>query len=243
VRILGALAMIRQGELDWKILAVDVEDELASHAQNISDLEAHDPELLGALRDWLASNEGVHRRLNDFAFGGSAVGQEEALAIIEAAHDAWRRLRREGSDAFWLGDEVSDASDATSATRPATTSRTSSSTEALPEAPSEEDVRALRAPPGFEGVAPDDFAAPPELRPPPGFASNAAAGVPLPTDAEPWGPPDPKPEALRPPPGFPALGPLPQGDAPPSLGLGEADGHHSGCPLARAAREAAALPP
>jgi inorganic pyrophosphatase len=33
VRILGALAMIDEGEMDWKMLAIDVRDPIAQHIQ------------------------------------------------------------------------------------------------------------------------------------------------------------------------------------------------------------------
>lgn len=44
--MLGILALVDDGELDWKVLAVRTEDELASRFNDISDLERHHPEIL-----------------------------------------------------------------------------------------------------------------------------------------------------------------------------------------------------
>lgn len=43
VKVLGTLAMIDEGETDWKILAIDVEDEMASKLNDIDDIETHMP--------------------------------------------------------------------------------------------------------------------------------------------------------------------------------------------------------
>ena len=40
VKLLGAVALIDEGETDWKVLAIDVEDPLAAEIDDISGLEA-----------------------------------------------------------------------------------------------------------------------------------------------------------------------------------------------------------
>lgn len=39
VKLLGVLAMIDEGETDWKVIAISVEDPLASHLHDIQDVE------------------------------------------------------------------------------------------------------------------------------------------------------------------------------------------------------------
>jgi len=43
VKLLGAVALIDEGETDWKVLAIDVEDPLASEIDDITGLEAKMP--------------------------------------------------------------------------------------------------------------------------------------------------------------------------------------------------------
>ena len=52
VKVLGTFAMIDEGETDWKIMAIDVEDELASKLNDIEDVETHLPGLLAATVEW-----------------------------------------------------------------------------------------------------------------------------------------------------------------------------------------------
>jgi len=52
VKVLGTFALIDEGETDWKVMAIDVEDELASKLNDIEDIETHCPGLLDATVEW-----------------------------------------------------------------------------------------------------------------------------------------------------------------------------------------------
>ncbi|XP_020256306.1 soluble inorganic pyrophosphatase 6, chloroplastic-like [Asparagus officinalis] len=52
VKPLGALAMIDEGELDWKIVAISLDDPKASLVNDVNDVEKHFPGTLTAIRDW-----------------------------------------------------------------------------------------------------------------------------------------------------------------------------------------------
>ena len=43
MKVLGVLAMIDDGELDWKVIAVHAEDPLAAKLNDIADVETHCP--------------------------------------------------------------------------------------------------------------------------------------------------------------------------------------------------------
>lgn len=43
VKVLGVLAMIDDGELDWKVIAINTEDPLAAKLNDIDDVESHLP--------------------------------------------------------------------------------------------------------------------------------------------------------------------------------------------------------
>lgn len=49
VKPLAALAMIDEGELDWKIVAISLDDPKASHVNDIDDVEKHFPVFLSVL--------------------------------------------------------------------------------------------------------------------------------------------------------------------------------------------------
>jgi inorganic pyrophosphatase len=52
VKVLGIMALIDEGETDWKVLVIDVSDPLASQLNDIDDVERHLLGLVDATRDW-----------------------------------------------------------------------------------------------------------------------------------------------------------------------------------------------
>ena len=52
VKVLGTLAMIDDGEADWKMIVIDVDDPLAASLNNLEDVEKEMPGFLAATRDW-----------------------------------------------------------------------------------------------------------------------------------------------------------------------------------------------
>ena len=52
VKLLGTLAMIDEGETDWKLFAIDVNDPLAEKINDISDIEREMPGFIDATVEW-----------------------------------------------------------------------------------------------------------------------------------------------------------------------------------------------
>lgn len=52
VRPLGAIAIIDQGQTDWKVIAIDVKDPLANKLSDIHDVNTYLPGFLDSLKDW-----------------------------------------------------------------------------------------------------------------------------------------------------------------------------------------------
>ncbi|KAK4120333.1 inorganic pyrophosphatase [Parathielavia appendiculata] len=93
VKVLGILALLDQGETDWKVLVIDVRDPLAERLSDIADVEEHLPGMLGASIDWWR----VYRvpdgqRGNGFGFGGRWLDRGHAKKVIGECEDAWKRL-------------------------------------------------------------------------------------------------------------------------------------------------------
>ena len=98
VKILGSLALLDEGETDWKVIVIDVTDPLAKHLNDISDLDKHCPGLLEATRHWFRVYKVPDGKPeNSFAFEGQAKDRSFTLQVIEETHEAWKGLVQKGS--------------------------------------------------------------------------------------------------------------------------------------------------
>ena len=52
VKVLGTLALIDEGQTDWKLISIDVTDPLAGKMSDISDVDVYMPDLLPATVNW-----------------------------------------------------------------------------------------------------------------------------------------------------------------------------------------------
>ncbi|KAH8120085.1 inorganic pyrophosphatase [Phellopilus nigrolimitatus] len=93
VKVLGIMALLDEGETDWKVLVVDVLDPLASKLNDIEDVERHLPGLIRATNEWFRIYKIPDGKPeNAFAFSGEAKNKKYATEIIHECHEAWRRL-------------------------------------------------------------------------------------------------------------------------------------------------------
>jgi len=93
VKVLGIMALLDEGETDWKVLVVDVTDPLASKLNDIEDVERHLPGLIRATNEWFRIYKIPDGKPeNAFAFSGEAKNKKYATEIIHECHEAWRRL-------------------------------------------------------------------------------------------------------------------------------------------------------
>lgn len=93
VKVLGALGLIDEGEADWKVLAIDIKDKLASELNDIGDVESKLPGLLEATRDWFKHYKiPTGKPANNFAQDGRFFNRDFSLNIIEKSFNAWSNL-------------------------------------------------------------------------------------------------------------------------------------------------------
>lgn len=72
VKVLGVLAMIDEGETDWKVICIDVTDPDAEKLNDINDVETIKPGFLDATREWFKIYKIPDGKpLNEFAFDGA----------------------------------------------------------------------------------------------------------------------------------------------------------------------------
>ncbi|KAL2911220.1 Inorganic pyrophosphatase [Polyrhizophydium stewartii] len=93
VKVLGTFALLDEGETDWKVIVIDINDPLASKLNDIEDVEKHLPGLLRATNEWFRIYKIPDGKPeNNFAFSGEAKNKKYANEVIHECHEAWRRL-------------------------------------------------------------------------------------------------------------------------------------------------------
>jgi len=93
VKVLGTLAMIDDGEADWKMIVIDVNDPLAADLNNLEDVEKAMPGFLDATRDWFRIYKIPDGKPeNKFAFDGQYQNAEFAINILNETNVYWKQL-------------------------------------------------------------------------------------------------------------------------------------------------------
>ncbi|KAJ8281066.1 hypothetical protein GJAV_G00063110 [Gymnothorax javanicus] len=93
VKVLGILALIDEGETDWKIIAINVEDPDAPALNGIEDVRKKRPGHLEATLDWFKNYKVPDGKPeNQFAFNGQFKDRNFALEVIRSTHEHWRAL-------------------------------------------------------------------------------------------------------------------------------------------------------
>jgi len=93
VKILGTYAMIDEGETDWKVVCIDVNDPAADKLNDASDIEKVFPgklkEVFEFLRDYKVPDG---KPQNQFAFNGDLKNKAFAVGVTQECHDEWVKL-------------------------------------------------------------------------------------------------------------------------------------------------------
>ncbi|EME27976.1 inorganic pyrophosphatase [Galdieria sulphuraria] len=93
VKVLGVLGMIDSGEMDWKIVAIDVHDRLAEELNDVDDLYRMLPGLQHATFSWFRTYKIPDgKKENLFAFREEIQSRSYAMEIVEECHKSWHKL-------------------------------------------------------------------------------------------------------------------------------------------------------
>jgi inorganic pyrophosphatase len=106
VKALGVLAMIDDGELDWKLIAIRTKDPLAEQLHDIADVEAKCPGVISGIREWFRWYKTPDGKpLNAFGYDEKALDKKKAVEVIEETHGAWKKLKDGSIDKkkLWIG--------------------------------------------------------------------------------------------------------------------------------------------
>jgi inorganic pyrophosphatase len=102
VKVLGVLALVDEGELDWKLIAVNERDPLFNKLRDIQDLKEYDPQLLQRIFHWFRMYKTADGKPeNQFALDGQVMDSKYALDVIAKTHERWKDLVSNGRDGIW----------------------------------------------------------------------------------------------------------------------------------------------
>ena len=107
VRVLGVLALIDEGETDWKLLAVNSADPLYSRLSSVDDVERELPGLVARVKEWFKYYKTTDGKAeNVLGFDERVLGVAEAEAVIQETHEAWKALveGKKEPAGLWLRD-------------------------------------------------------------------------------------------------------------------------------------------
>jgi inorganic pyrophosphatase len=102
VKVLGVLAMIDDGELDWKLLAVAKDDPLFAEYNDIDDVPAS---IKDGVREWFRWYKTPDDKpLNGFGFDEKYLNAATAKEVIAETNEAWKKLKAGEAEAgkLWL---------------------------------------------------------------------------------------------------------------------------------------------
>ncbi|XP_033230149.1 inorganic pyrophosphatase isoform X2 [Belonocnema kinseyi] len=93
VKVIGTVALIDEGETDWKIIVIDVNDPMADQLNDVNDIDKHFPGLMKATIEWFKIYKIPDGKPeNQFAFNGEIKSRDFALHVIEEVHQHWANL-------------------------------------------------------------------------------------------------------------------------------------------------------
>ena len=93
VKPLGVLAMIDDGELDWKVVAIACSDPMADKLSDVADIEKEMPGVISGIREWFRWYKTPDDKpLNGFGFDEECLPAAKAMDAIAETHGHWKDL-------------------------------------------------------------------------------------------------------------------------------------------------------
>uniref|UniRef100_A0A8C5HZ39 inorganic diphosphatase n=1 Tax=Gouania willdenowi TaxID=441366 RepID=A0A8C5HZ39_GOUWI len=93
VKVLGTLALIDEGETDWKVIVINAEDPEAGDFNDIDDVRRIKPGYLEATVDWFKTYKVPDGKPeNQFGFNGEFKDRDFAIKTVKSTHEFWKAL-------------------------------------------------------------------------------------------------------------------------------------------------------
>lgn len=102
VKILGSLGMIDEGEMDWKIIAININDPISAQINNITDVNKHFPGKIDDIIAWFKFYKVPDGKpVNFFEFEEKPLTQNKSVEIIKECHDSWKAQSELKKNGLW----------------------------------------------------------------------------------------------------------------------------------------------
>jgi len=93
VKVLGALALLDEGETDWKLICINTRNPLVDRVNDYKDLERLYPGSIDKIRHWFQFYKTTDGKPeNKFAFDGQVKDADYAMKVVEECHQHWKDL-------------------------------------------------------------------------------------------------------------------------------------------------------
>ncbi|XP_044285007.1 inorganic pyrophosphatase 2, mitochondrial isoform X1 [Varanus komodoensis] len=93
VKVLGVLGLIDEGETDWKVIAISLDDPDSQKMHDIEDVRKFKPGYLESTVDWFRLYKVPDGKPeNQFAFNRTFKDKAFAVEIIKSTHECWKSL-------------------------------------------------------------------------------------------------------------------------------------------------------
>ncbi|KAF4674336.1 hypothetical protein FOL46_005309 [Perkinsus olseni] len=87
VKILGCFCLLDQGEVDWKVLAINTGDAWSKRLGSLDDVEKYMPGRVEEVMHWFKTYKMLEGKPeNEIGYGGQALPLERAFEVITTAH-------------------------------------------------------------------------------------------------------------------------------------------------------------
>lgn len=94
VKPLGVYAMVDDGEVDWKVIAIRVDDPKASQVNDVADVEKVFPGELQRILEWFRDYKIPDGKpANQFGYNNQCLDREFAMKVVEETHGFYNKLR------------------------------------------------------------------------------------------------------------------------------------------------------
>jgi len=94
VKPLGVYAMVDDGEVDWKVIAIRADDPKAGAVNDVEDVEREFPGELQRVFEWFRDYKIPDGKpANQFGYDNKCLNKEFAMKVIEETHGFYNKLR------------------------------------------------------------------------------------------------------------------------------------------------------
>jgi len=106
VKLLGSFCVVDQGEMDWKVVGLNIEEADKLGIKNLKDYNTQFPGIIENIMRWFVIYKKYEgKRENHIHFSGKLFDLDDTIKIIRNANNSYKELiigKKRRNDPFWL---------------------------------------------------------------------------------------------------------------------------------------------